>query len=143
MGFSFDKENYCFCLETSSPGVLSVEVLLLFILTMFGSRAAFLCVSSASLSGDCCIVLPRTLKSPKTKFILQIQSLLFSLFLSRRLLLVFNGLLGAWSYLFTYYPVSVFWTCNPGKGKADEPLGPSVLGLICGEESKSRGREMG
>lgn len=64
-------------------------------------------------------------------------------FLSRRLLLVFNALLGAWFYLFTYYPVSVFWTCNPEEGKAAEPLGPSGLGLIYGEESQSLVHEMG
>lgn len=65
VGFSFDKENY----------QLSVEVLLLFILITFGSRSVFLCVSSPALSGDYCILFLRALKSPKTKFILQIQSL--------------------------------------------------------------------
>lgn len=75
VGFSFDKENYYFCLETSCPDGLSVEVLLLFILTTFGSRAVSLCVSSLSLSGDRCIVFLWSLKSPKTKLTLQIHSL--------------------------------------------------------------------
>lgn len=75
VGFSFDKENYYFCLETSCDDRLSVEVLLLFILTTLGSRSAFLRVSSPSLSGDCCIQFLWKLKSPKTKVILQIQPL--------------------------------------------------------------------
>lgn len=61
MGFSFDKENYYFCLEMSCPDQLSLEQLLLFILTSFASKAAFLWVSSPSLSEDCCLLLLWTL----------------------------------------------------------------------------------
>lgn len=80
VGFSFDKESYDFGLEMSCPDRLSVEVLPLFILTTFGSRSAFLCVSSPSLSGDCSILVLWILKSPKTKFILQIHSLFYIAF---------------------------------------------------------------
>lgn len=114
VGFSFDKENYYFCLETSSDDQLSVEVLLLFILTTFGSRSAFLCVFSDFVWGLLYTVPVETEVTQDKSYPANSVSVLDS-FLSRRLWLVFNGLLEAWSYLLTSYPVSVLWTCSTGE----------------------------
>lgn len=46
VGFSFGRENYYFCLETSCPARLAVEVFPLCVLTAFGSRSEFLCLFS-------------------------------------------------------------------------------------------------